>query len=48
MPQNPPRAEDRPLRPNVVGFWGLIGQSIAGMAPSCDVVAFTTAGAAFE
>lgn len=38
MPQNPPRAEDRPLRPNVVGFWGLIGQSIAGMAPSCDVV----------
>ncbi|MGK9449791.1 APC family permease [Acidithiobacillus caldus] len=47
MPQNVPRAEDRPLRPNVVGFWGLIGQSIAGMAPSCDVVAFMTAGAAF-
>lgn len=35
------------LRPNIVGFWGLVSQSLAGMAPSCDVVAFMTAGAAF-
>ncbi|MCL4495817.1 MAG: APC family permease [Firmicutes bacterium] len=44
------RVEDvRPndLTPNVVGFWGLVSQSLAGMAPTCDVVAFMTAGAAF-
>lgn len=35
------------LRPNVVSFWGLVSQSVAGMAPTCDVVAFMTAGAAF-
>ncbi|AUW93808.1 hypothetical protein BXT84_07515 [Sulfobacillus thermotolerans] len=35
------------LQPDVVGFWGLVSQSLAGMAPSCDVVAFMTAGAAF-
>ncbi len=35
------------LEPNVVSFWGLISQSLAGMAPTCDVVAFMTAGAAF-
>ena len=35
------------LQRDVVGFWGLVGQSIAGMAPTCDVVAFMTAGAAF-
>jgi amino acid transporter len=37
----------RSLEPNVVSLWGLISQSIAGMAPTCDVVAFMTAGAAF-
>ncbi len=35
------------LEPNVVSIWGLISQSMAGMAPTCDVVAFMTAGAAF-
>jgi len=35
------------LESNVVSFWGLISQSLAGMAPTCDVVAFMTAGAAF-
>ncbi|MEY2340851.1 APC family permease [Acidithiobacillus sp. IBUN Pt1247-S3] len=35
------------LQKDVVGFWGLVGQSISGMAPTCDVVAFMTAGAAF-
>jgi len=35
------------LEPNVVSLWGLISQSMAGMAPTCDVVAFMTAGAAF-
>ncbi|MCI0182181.1 MAG: APC family permease [Acidibacillus sp.] len=35
------------LAENAVGFWGLVSQSISGMAPSCDVVAFMTAGAAF-
>ena len=30
-----------------VPFWGLVSQSIAGMAPATDVVAFMTAGAAF-
>lgn len=35
------------LQPDVVSFWGLVSQSIAGMAPTCDVVAFMTAGAAF-
>ncbi|PSR22230.1 MAG: APC family permease [Sulfobacillus acidophilus] len=35
------------LEPNVVSFWGLVSQSLAGMAPTCDVVAFMTAGAAF-
>jgi amino acid transporter len=35
------------LRANSVGFWGLVSQSISGMAPTCDVVAFMTAGAAF-
>jgi amino acid transporter len=35
------------LEDNVVGFWGLVSQSLAGMAPTCDVVAFMTAGAAF-
>ncbi|WP_430626093.1 APC family permease [Sulfobacillus thermotolerans] len=39
--------EDSGLHTNVVGFWGLVSQSLAGMAPSCDVVAFMTAGAAF-
>ncbi len=38
---------DNNLSPNVVGFWGLVSQSLAGMAPTCDVVAFMTAGAAF-
>ncbi len=31
----------------VVSFWGLVSQSVAGMAPATDVVAFMTAGAAF-
>lgn len=35
------------LEANVVSFWGLVSQSLAGMAPTCDVVAFMTAGAAF-
>ncbi len=35
------------LQENVVSLWGLISQSISGMAPTCDVVAFMTAGAAF-
>ncbi len=35
------------LQKDVVSFWGLVGQSISGMAPTCDVVAFMTAGAAF-
>jgi amino acid transporter len=35
------------LEPNVVSLWGLVSQSLAGMAPTCDVVAFMTAGAAF-
>jgi amino acid transporter len=35
------------LEPNIVSFWGLVSQSMAGMAPTCDVVAFMTAGAAF-
>ncbi|MFC0080637.1 APC family permease [Aciditerrimonas ferrireducens] len=35
------------LEPGVVSLWGLVSQSIAGMAPTCDVVAFMTAGAAF-
>jgi len=35
------------LEENIVGFWGLVSQSLAGMAPTCDVVAFMTAGAAF-
>jgi len=35
------------LQANVVSIWGLVSQSIAGMAPTCDVVAFMTAGAAF-
>lgn len=39
----PPRVLDR----QVVSFWGLVSQSLAGMAPTCDVVAFMTAGAAF-
>lgn len=47
MPQNPSISESRQLQPNVVSFWGLVSQSIAGMAPTCDVVAFMTAGAAF-
>ncbi|PSR29437.1 MAG: APC family permease [Sulfobacillus thermosulfidooxidans] len=38
---------DNDLHANVVGFWSLVSQSLAGMAPSCDVVAFMTAGAAF-
>lgn len=40
-------SQDGRLESNVVSFWGLISQSLAGMAPSCDVVAFMTAGAAF-
>ncbi len=40
-------AENSALHKDVVGFWGLVGQSISGMAPTCDVVAFMTAGAAF-
>ena len=39
----PPRG----LARGVVPIWGLISQSIAGMAPATDVVAFMTAGAAF-
>ncbi|MBE7562016.1 hypothetical protein H7F10_03370 [Acidithiobacillus sp. HP-6] len=35
------------LQEDVVSLWGLISQSISGMAPTCDVVAFMTAGAAF-
>lgn len=35
------------LEANIVSVWGLVSQSIAGMAPTCDVVAFMTAGAAF-
>ncbi|WP_414040187.1 APC family permease [Acidithiobacillus sp. M4-SHS-6] len=35
------------LKGDVVSLWGLISQSISGMAPTCDVVAFMTAGAAF-
>lgn len=35
------------LEPNIVSLWGLVSQSLAGMAPTCDVVAFMTAGAAF-
>ncbi len=35
------------LEPNVISLWGLVSQSLAGMAPTCDVVAFMTAGAAF-
>jgi len=38
---------DGRLEPNVVSLWGLVSQSLAGMAPTCDVVAFMTAGAAF-
>ncbi|MCL4422454.1 MAG: APC family permease [Actinobacteria bacterium] len=40
-------ARDHALEPEVVSLWGLISQSMAGMAPTCDVVAFMTAGAAF-
>lgn len=40
-------SESRALQQDVVSFWGLVGQSISGMAPTCDVVAFMTAGAAF-
>jgi len=35
------------LEPDVISLWGLVSQSMAGMAPTCDVVAFMTAGAAF-
>ncbi|MDA8314235.1 MAG: APC family permease [Actinomycetota bacterium] len=35
------------LPSGAVPFWGLVSQSIAGMAPATDVVAFMTAGAAF-
>jgi len=49
--QNPRKAvnagKDRGLEGGVVSIWGLLSQSIAGMAPTCDVVAFMTAGAAF-
>ncbi len=38
---------DGSLEPDVVSLWGLVSQSLAGMAPTCDVVAFMTAGAAF-
>jgi len=38
---------DSGLEEGVVSLWGLVSQSIAGMAPTCDVVAFMTAGAAF-
>lgn len=38
---------DNELQANSVGFWGMVSQSISGMAPTCDVVAFMTAGAAF-
>jgi amino acid transporter len=47
MSQSPFKENSGSLQPNVVGFWGLVSQSIAGMAPTCDVVAFMTAGAAF-
>lgn len=40
-------ASPETLQENVVSLWGLISQSISGMAPTCDVVAFMTAGAAF-
>jgi amino acid transporter len=43
----PGRSDTDTLEPNVVSLWGLISQSLAGMAPTCDVVAFMTAGAAF-
>jgi len=43
----PSSGEEHSLEPNVVSLWGLISQSMAGMAPTCDVVAFMTAGAAF-
>lgn len=41
--------EDRTqtLDTDIVSFWGLVSQSLTGMAPTCDVVAFMTAGAAF-
>jgi amino acid transporter len=39
--------EEHTLEANIVSLWGLVSQSIAGMAPTCDVVAFMTAGAAF-
>jgi amino acid transporter len=42
-PPSPPSG----LQPGIVSVWGLVSQSIAGMAPTCDVVAFMTAGAAF-
>lgn len=41
-PVLPPRLDS-----NALGFWGMVSQSISGMAPTCDVVAFMTAGAAF-
>ncbi len=39
--------QERGLEGGIVSLWGLLSQSIAGMAPTCDVVAFMTAGAAF-
>ncbi len=47
MSQNLSATTEQQLAPNVVSFWGLVSQSIAGMSPTCDVVAFMTAGAAF-
>ena len=42
-----PAGQPHSLQPGIVSVWGLVSQSIAGMAPTCDVVAFMTAGAAF-
>ena len=43
----PSSSSSSSLQPGIVSLWGLVSQSIAGMAPTCDVVAFMTAGAAF-
>ncbi len=42
-----PLSQAAGLQSGIVSVWGLVSQSIAGMAPTCDVVAFMTAGAAF-
>ncbi len=45
--RTPAKAPGARLRHGAVPFWGLVSQSVAGMAPATDVVAFMTAGAAF-